>query len=693
MYRRQITVDHSRVLNADQHDFPLLVSLNDPTLRSVGAGGHVAGRGGGDIHFFAGDGETRLAHELVEYDPETGKVETWVRLPELSCREDLAFYVQYGVSGGGAEPAEGVWDTHYRLVEHLGGIAETEFPYAPEFGIRDEITVEAWVYSDVYRPEAMQSLVSRWAPLESFDTFSAYDAGETDGLDCTGYYGAVFDGRYVYCCPIRSNMHRSSVHAHVLRYDTQGDFKNPASWSAYDAGGTDGLNTVCYYGAVFDGRYVIFVPRDDGKGYHSRVLRYDTQGGFKDPASWSAHDAGLACSHQSAAFDGRYVYCCPGYENPPENLAGEGDLSGRVLRMDTQADFHDPSSYRVFDTRTVAEEAECFDGAAFDGRHVYFVPLTQGVALRYDTRGDFGDAGSWCAYDARPLGMKANVGAVFDGRYLYYMAYGNGTVVRYDTRGDFADDASWTAREVGGTGGLDTGGFDGGFFDGLYVYFMPYTRQAGAGENPFHCNFLRYDTRGAFADDASWTARDAGATDGLKSVGYNGGAFDGRFFYGAPLRDGESEKFHGRVLRYDTLGENGSFSLRYCDYGHNGGLCAAVPGPSFLVNTTRGVLGIAAHRALMPGWHHLAGVYNGSSIKLFADGMLVGERSGSGAIQMNEVGISVGRLGEGAACFQGEVHELRISAIARGDDWIKTAYRNCADPAGFVRVGDEESML
>ena len=52
-----------------------------------------------------------------------------------------------------------------------------------------------------------------------------------------------------------------------------------------------------------------------------------------------------------------------------------------------------------------------------------------------------------------------------------------------------------------------------------------------------------------------------------------------------PLYDGDGDQFHGKILRYDTLGTNGAFSLRYCDYGHNGGLCAAVPGPSFLVNT------------------------------------------------------------------------------------------------------------
>ena len=138
------------------------------------------------------------------------------------------------------------------------------------------------------------------------------------------------------------------------------------------------------------------------------------------------------------------------------------------------------------------------------------------------------------------------------------------------------------------------------------------------------------------------------------------------------------------------MGENGSFSLRYCDYGHNGGLCAAVPGPSFIVNTEKGPLSIAAHEALVPGWHHLAGVYNGDTIKLFVDGVLVAERSGSGLIQTNNVSVLIGRLHENAASFKGVIDEVRISDTARNDDWIKTEYLNLANPAGFIRIGEEE---
>ncbi len=695
MYRKRLVIDHTQVLNTDQVDFPVLVSLADASLKSTAHGGHVAGDEGADIFFTAADGETRLAHEVAAYDAGSGRLKAWVRAPALSCSEDTVLYLYYGGSGG--EAAGSVWDAHYQLVEHLNQVEnpDIELPYSEDLNGADEITVEAWVRADADRAEAMQPLVSRWEPLDDFERFNAYDAGNTDGLDTTGFYGSAFDGRYVYYCPIRSyRSDRLSIHANVLRYDTQGDFKDPKSYEAYDASQTDGMRTVCYYGAVFDGRYMIFTPRDEGTGYHSRVLRYDTHGDFKDAASWSAYDADIQDSHQSVAFDGRYAYFCPGYEGDKGVPLSEAGLSGKVLRLDTRRDFKDPSSYRVFDTKTLSEETVCYDGGLFDGRHIYFVPLTTGVALRYDTRGDFEDRESWQYYDAKPLGMQMNVGGVFDGRYVYYCAYANSHMVRFDTQGDFEDDGSWMCYDAANTSGCDTGGFDGGYFDGRFVYFVPYQRQVEEGEDKsiYHSNYLRYDTRGDFQDPGNWVGTDASRIDGLSSVGYNAGAFDGRYFYAAPDFDPDNDKMHGRILRYDTLGENGSFSLRYCDYGHNGGLCAAVMGPAFVINTVNGALSIAAHRSLRPGWHHLAGVYNGQTIKLFVDGALVGERSGSGAIQANSAGVLIGHISKAAARFRGAIDEVRISDVARGDDWIKTAYQNLVNPSGFVRAEEEETV-
>ena len=702
-YRLKITVDPAQVYNTDQHNFPALVEVTNPALKSASNGGHVAENSGDDIYFTLLDGSSRIPYATVSYDPAQGRLKAWVRIPILFSRRNTEVYLYYGnPKAAGKKPKKPVWDEHYVLVRHKTGAtaAQGEKPGTGGMTLGDALTVQAWVYSDAYCPEALQPLVAKWSILTSFDTFDAYDAGNTDGLKTIGFFGAVFDGRYVYFSPQRYGHEKDSTHGYALRFDTQGDFKDSSNWEAYDAGNTDGLPTRGHYGAVFDGRYVYFVPRGKNYGgsagafneFQSNLLRYDTHMNFKDSAGWAAYDMGVDISKQSAAFDGRFIYFCPGYEH------GKGDEivgSSKIIRFDTISPFKDPSSYRVLDvSRLLRAETGNYDGAVFAGRYVYFVPLTSGVVLRYDTTGDYDAAVSWSTFDAKPLGMKMNVGAMFDGRFLYFAAYGNGIIVRYDTGGGFTDRGNWTSYDASVTGGLDTAGFDGGFFDGRYVYFAPFVSPRKDGGYNFHTNYLRYDTVGEFDNPSSWSSHDASAVDGLPTIGYNGGAFDGRFIYLAPWQDRTEGKrgVHGNVLRYDTVGNNGSFCLKYCDLGHNGGLTAAAPGPGFIVNTDRGPVSVAANESLLPGWHYIAGVYNGDTIKLFIDGILVAERSGSGRIRNNDIAVSIGSLAEGAAHFPDVIEEVRVSTIARSDDWIATEYKNLANPEGFISTGKEEAV-
>ena len=135
---------------------------------------------------------------------------------------------------------------------------------------------------------------------------------------------------------------------------------------------------------------------------------------------------------------------------------------------------------------------------------------------------------------------------------------------------------------------------------------------------------------------------------------------------------------HGRIARYDTLGEDGAFSLRYCDYGHNGGLCAAVPGPAFLINTTQGARSIATHRPLEPGWRHLVGVYDGAALKLYIDGELAVERTATGALQDGDAPVVTGQIEDGDS-FRGEIGQVRIARIARDEHWVRNAYETRLD--------------
>ena len=50
-YRRKISIDRSKVLNTDHNDFPVLLSVVDPTLKSLAEDGHIGRDDGEDIYF------------------------------------------------------------------------------------------------------------------------------------------------------------------------------------------------------------------------------------------------------------------------------------------------------------------------------------------------------------------------------------------------------------------------------------------------------------------------------------------------------------------------------------------------------------------------------------------------------------------------------------------------------------------
>ena len=391
-------------------------------------------------------------------------------------------------------------------------------------------------------------------------------------------------------------------------------------------------------------------------------------------------------SHQGCAFDGRYLYLAPGFHTDPST---EAHRSGMVVRFDTAGDFHSACSYRTFDLAAQLDSAAaCYDGAVFDGRYIYLVPLYNGRVVRYDTTGDFGSPDAWQRFDAAPLGMGWAVGATFDGRYIYFDSYDSGRMVRYDTHGQFTQRSGWSVYDAGNTDGLETRGFDGGFFDGRYVYFVPFVNIDSADRSippQFHANVLRYDPLGAFDDPASWSAADGSNASGLIARGYNGGAFDGRYFYCAPWQNGlirpamKDRDIHGRVLRYDTLGTHGRFSLRYGDCGHNGGLNAALRGAAFLVNTDAGCRTVASHKALTPGRHYLAGTYDGREISLFIDGLCVARQAAAGRLVAADVPLEIGSLA-GASRFDGTIEMIRISRVARSDAFLRDRYDELIRP-------------
>jgi hypothetical protein len=167
--------------------------------------------------------------------------------------------------------------------------------------------------------------------------------------------------------------------AAFTRYDTGAPFTTATSWSTFDTR-TVNSGPQGFAGGAFDGRYVYLVPNGQGS-YNGLVTRYDTTSSFALPGSFQTFDLSTvnlaAKGFVGAAFDGRYVYFVPSNDGTPD---------GRLVRYDTLGGFASAGSYSTFDTTTLNANAKGFAGAVFDGRYVYLVPGGSGLAVRFDAK-------------------------------------------------------------------------------------------------------------------------------------------------------------------------------------------------------------------------------------------------------------------------------------------------------------------
>jgi thermitase len=119
--RKPITVDHTQVSGPSSlSNFPMLFSVIDANLKTVANGGSVGKSDGTDILFTAADAVTKLAHEIERYNPATGELVAWVKVPALSPSADTSLYVYYGnAAAADQQDRVNTWDSNYKIVNHL----------------------------------------------------------------------------------------------------------------------------------------------------------------------------------------------------------------------------------------------------------------------------------------------------------------------------------------------------------------------------------------------------------------------------------------------------------------------------------------------------------------------------------------------------------------------------------------------
>ncbi|MBF8263361.1 MAG: hypothetical protein HW387_1026, partial [Parachlamydiales bacterium] len=317
--------------------------------------------------------------------------------------------------------------------------------------------------------------ITRYDTTLPFYATGSYTAFNTATINASskGFYGGVFDGRYVYLVPYDNG----AKFGQITRFDTTQSFNTADSYTYFDTTAVSNAS-MGFQGAVFDGRYVYLVPSNNGAA-HGTITRYDTTASFTTAASYTCFDT-TAVSDSSkgfvgGVFDGRYVYLVP----------NDSGGSGTITRYDTTSSFLAAGSYTCFGTTAVNSASKGFAGGVFDGRYVYLVPNNNGTSFgqitRYDTTQSFTAAASYSYFDTTTVKAtsKGFMGGLFDGRYVYLVPNSQtgvdfGQVTRYDTTQSFNAVSSYTTFDTT-TVAANSKGFVGGVFDGRYVYLVPST--------------------------------------------------------------------------------------------------------------------------------------------------------------------------------------------------------------------------
>lgn len=121
LYTKNASISEANVTGlTDFADFPVLIHVIDPDLRTTANGGHVTHASGYDIIFTLDDCALPLYHQVERYNPVTGELMVWLRLPTLYATTDTEFKMYYGNSAIVA-PTESpnTWSAHYGMVQHL----------------------------------------------------------------------------------------------------------------------------------------------------------------------------------------------------------------------------------------------------------------------------------------------------------------------------------------------------------------------------------------------------------------------------------------------------------------------------------------------------------------------------------------------------------------------------------------------
>ncbi|MFX0144343.1 MAG: DUF2341 domain-containing protein, partial [Candidatus Hodarchaeota archaeon] len=133
-------------------------------------------------------------------------------------------------------------------------------------------------------------------------------------------------------------------------------------------------------------------------------------------------------------------------------------------------------------------------------------------------------------------------------------------------------------------------------------------------------------------------------------------------------------------LYYDTE----AWAINICDdtgHSNEGRFTMKISGDQQIVYSNSEITGNE--------WHHLVGVRDSSQLLIYTDGSLANSQIDSkpGQFIQSSKNISIGSaITVDSEDFNGIIDEVRISKVARSNDWIATEFENQQDPNSFYSI-------
>lgn len=128
VYYRTITIDQSLCGSSDSTNYPFLFEGTFSWLATVANGGRIENSSGFDIIFATDNlGAFPLKFELDKYDPVTGDVAFWVKIPTLSTTVNTVIYIVYSDSSITTFQGDVVntWNSDFNCVFHFPSTGST----------------------------------------------------------------------------------------------------------------------------------------------------------------------------------------------------------------------------------------------------------------------------------------------------------------------------------------------------------------------------------------------------------------------------------------------------------------------------------------------------------------------------------------------------------------------------------------